>query len=121
MTRQTFIVTGQSYQEKLTRRHCVAGMEARLEREQCVPEGADAIVVKAYFRFRQRWETIGRIADSTRDSLAQKVAVEGALPVTISRVTPRRDGYPEVIIELKHGPAALPAEIGGLSGVAGAA
>lgn len=121
MTRQAFVVTGQSYQEKLTRRHCVAGMEARLERELPAQEGADHIVVKAYFRFRQRWETIGRISDAHLSSLSQKMAVQGALPVTISRVTPRRDGYPEIIIEIKQQAAMLPGQVGTRLGAEGAA
>ena len=121
MTRQMFTVTGQSYQEKLAARHCVAGMEARLEPEVQGPPGAEAIVVKAYFRFRQRWETVGRIADSHRDSLSQAMAGPGTLAVTISRVTPRRDGYSEVMIELKQNPVAFPAQKLGQLGAAGAA
>ncbi|MGA0707792.1 MAG: hypothetical protein ACO3Q7_06875 [Steroidobacteraceae bacterium] len=116
-----FTVTGQSYQEKLAARHCVAGMEARLEPEVQGPSGAEAIVVKAYFRFRQRWETIGRIADSHRDSLSQAMAGPGTLAVTISRVTPRRDGYSEVMIELKQNPVAFPAQKLGQLGAAGPA
>lgn len=121
MTRQTFSVTGQTYEEKLAARHCVAGMDARLELEVRGQQAVDAIVVKAYFRFRQRWETIGRVADSHRDSLSRQVAVLGTLAVTISRVTPRRDGYPEVTIELKEGPVAIPAQASGRFGAAGTA
>ena len=116
MTRQMFRVTGQSYHEKLARRHCVAGMEARLEPEVQGPSGAEAIVVKAYFRFRQRWETIGRIADAHVDNLVQTIAVQGVLPVTISRVMPRQDGYPEITIELK--PEVAP--LGAVPNLAGA-
>ncbi len=116
MTRRTYVVSGHCYQEKLARRHCVAGMDARLELEMQEQVGPGSIVVKAYFRFRQRWETIGRIADAHVDNLVQSIAVQGVLPVTISRVMPRQDGYPEITIELK--PEVAP--LGAVPNLAGA-
>jgi len=98
--RYLFAVIGGAYQEKLTRQHCVAGMEARLESPSSIPASGGPLVVKVYFRFRQRWESIGHVSAPLPETLARRLTEEGALPACLAQVTPGRGGDPQISVSI---------------------